>query len=138
MKTLLLLVGLLTSIGLTVGARAETLQELLTTGQTSYMKGDIETAKKSFQAVYKMDPRNQVAIGFLRKIAADEAKKPPVSTLQKQLEKLIVPKVEFRDATLGSALDFLKLAATKNSDGKVAVSFVVQVPEEQTKTQTVT
>ena len=43
MKTLLLLVGLLTSIVLTVGASAESLQEFLTAGQTAYMKGDLET-----------------------------------------------------------------------------------------------
>ena len=139
MKTLLLhLVGFSTSIVLTAGAFAESTQELLTAAQTAYMKGDMESAKKGFQAVYKADPKNQVAIGFLRKITAEEAKKPQVSSMQKQLEKLIVPKVEFRDATLGSALEFLKQAATKNSDGKVVVNFVVQLPEDQANTQTVT
>ena len=139
MKTLQLrLVGFLASIALTVGASAEALQDYLTAGQTAYMKGDLETAKKSFQTAYKLDPKNQVAIGFLKKIAVDEKNKPQVTTLQKQLEKLIIPRVEFREATLGSALDFLKQAAAKNSDGKVAVSFVVQLPEEQAKTQTVT
>ena len=139
MKTLQFrLVGFLASIALTVGASAEGLQEFLTAGQTAYMKGDLESAKKSFQTAYKLDPKNQVAIGFLKKIAGDEKNKPQVTTLQKQLEKLIVPRVEFREATLGSALDFLKQAAAKNSDGKVVVSFVVQLPEGQAKTQTVT
>ena len=139
MKTLQFrLVGFLASIALTVGASAEGLQEFLTAGQTAYMKGDLESAKKSFQTAYKLDPKNQVAIGFLKKIAVDEKNKPQVTTLQKQLEKLIVPRVEFREATLGSALDFLKQAAAKNSDGKVVVSFVVQLPEGQAKTQTVT
>ena len=32
-------------------------QELLTAAQTAYMKGDIETAKKNFQAVTKVDPK---------------------------------------------------------------------------------
>ena len=138
MKTLQFLrVGFLASIALTVGAFAESLQEQLTAGQTAYMKGDLEAAKKSFKAVNKLDPKNQVAIGFLKKIAVDEAKKPPVSSLQKDLAKLMVPKVEFRDATLGSALDFLKQAATKHSDGKVVVNFVVQLAEDQ-KLQTVT
>lgn len=138
MKTLqFLLAGFLTLGVLTVGASAESLQEFLTAGQTSYMKGDVESAKKSFQAAYKLDPKNQVAIGFMRKIAAEEKNKPQVSTLQKQLEKLIVPKVEFREATLASALDFLKQTAAKNSDGKVVVSFVLQVPEEK-KMETIT
>ena len=131
------LVGFLTSIVLGVGAFAESTQELLTAAQIAYGKGDIETAKKNFQAVNKADPKNQVAIGFLRKIAVEEAKKPAPSTTQKQLEKLMLPKVEFRDATFASVLDFLKQAATKNSDGKITVSFVMQIPEDQ-KTQTVT
>ena len=138
MKTLRFrLVGFLASIALTVGVSAATTQELLTAAQTAYMKGDVESAKKNFLAVAKADPKNQVAIGFLRKIAVEESKKPQVSTTQKQLEKLIVPKVDFRDATLGSALEFLKQTAAKSSDGKVNVSFVVQLPEEQ-KLQPVT
>ena len=136
MKTVRPLVGFLTSIVLAVGAFAESTQELLTAAQIAYGKGDIETAKKNFQAVSRVDPKNQVAIGFLRKIAVDEAKKPAPSTTQKQLEKLMLPKVEFRDATLGSVLDFLKQQAPKHSDGKVNVSFVVQ-PEVQSG-QTVT
>ena len=139
MKTLqFLLVGFLTSIVLVVGASAESTRDLLIAAQTAYMKGDMETAKKNFQAVNKLDPKNVTAIGFLRKIAVDEAKKPQVSSMQKQLEKLIVPKVDFRDATLGSALEFLKQTAPKISDGKVVVNFVVQLPDEQATSQTVT
>ena len=90
MKTLqFLLVGFLTSIVLIVGATAEPTRDLLIAAQTAYMKGDMETAKKNFQAVNKLEPKNVTAIGFLRKIAVDEAKKPQVSTTQKQLEKLI-------------------------------------------------
>ncbi len=138
MKTLQFhVVGFLTSIVLTVGASAESLQEYLTAGQTSYMKGDVESAKKSFQTAYKLDPKNQIAIGFLKKIAADEKNKPQVSSIQKDLEKLIIPKVDFKDATFSSVLDFMKQAVAKNSEGKVNVSFVVQLPEEQAK-QTVT
>ncbi len=138
MKTLQFrLVGFLTSIVLTVGASAESLQEYLTAGQTSYMKGDVESAKKSFQTAYKLDPKNQIAIGFLKKIAVDEKNKPQVSSMQKDLEKLIIPKVDFKDATFSSVLDFMKQAVAKISEGKVNVSFVVQLPEEQAK-QTVT
>ena len=137
MKTVRPLVGFLTSIVLAVGAFAESTQELLTAAQIAYGKGDIETAKKNFQAVSRVDPKNQVAIGFLRKIAVDESKKPAPNTTQKQLEKLMLPKVDFREASLGSVLDFLKQQAPKNSDGKVVVNFVMQLPEEQ-KAQTVT
>jgi general secretion pathway protein D len=71
-------------------------------------------------------------------IAGGEKNKPAGSSIQKQLEKLIVPKVEFKEATLGSVLDFLKQTAAKASEGKTAVNFVVQLPDEQVKTKTVT
>lgn len=137
MKSLIPLVGFASLIMLTVGAFAESTQELLTAAQTAYMKGDIETAKKNFQAVTKVDPKNLVAIGFLRKIAVEDSKKPQVNSMQKQLEKVMVPKVEFREATLGSSLEFLRQAATKHSEGKVNVNFVQQLSDEQ-KLQPVT
>ena len=120
------------------GALAESTQEMLTAAQAAYVRGDVETAKKTFLLISKTDPKNQTAIGYLRMIAAQEAKGPAENATRKQLDKLIVPKIEFREATLGSVLDFLKQAALKNSDGKVAVNFVVQLPEDVVKTQTVT
>ncbi len=137
MKTLLLpLVGFLTFIVPVVGAFAESTLELLSAAQTAYMKGDLDTAKKNFQAVAKAEPKNQVAAGYLRKIALDQAKQPAPNTTKQQLEKLMLPKVDFKEATFSSVLDFLKNAATKNSDGKVNVSFVVN-PDVQSA-QTVT
>ena len=52
-------------------------------------------------------------------MAAAEKKNPTVATQQKQLEALIVPKIDFRDASLGSTLDFLKQSASKLSEGKL-------------------
>jgi hypothetical protein len=48
------------------------------------------------------------------------------------------PADQFRDATLGSALDYLKNQAAKLSNNKVAVNFVVQLPDDVVKTRTVT
>jgi hypothetical protein len=138
MKTLQFsLVGFAASLVLAAGAFGESTQQLLTEAQTAYLRGDFETAKKTFLLVNKIDPRNQTAIGYLRMIAVEEKKRPAGNTQQKELEKLIVPKIDFRDATLGSALDFLKQSAAKNSDGKITVSFVLQIPDEQIKTQKV-
>jgi hypothetical protein len=46
--------------------------------------------------------------------------------------------VEFKEATLGSALDYLKQVVARVSEGKAAVNFIVQLPDDQVKTQTVT
>jgi hypothetical protein len=46
--------------------------------------------------------------------------------------------VELKEATLGSALDFLKKTVDRQSEGKLAVNFVVQLPDDQVTTQPVT
>jgi hypothetical protein len=115
----------------------QSVQQLLTEAQKSYMRGDLETAKHQFQTVNRIDPKNPTAIGFLRRIAV-ESKANTGASLEKQLAAVIIPKVEFREATLGSALEYLKLAVTKASDGKTSVNFIVQLPEDQVKGQAIT
>ena len=114
------------------------LQELLTEGQLAYQRGDLAKARASFELIYKMDPRNQVAIGYLKRIKVDEASKPKGNDQEKQLAALIIPQIQFREATLGAALDYFKKAVDKQSGGKQAINFVVQLPAEQVNTQSVT
>ena len=132
------LLGSFAVLAIATASFAESTQELLTQAQVAYQRGEIEKAKKLFTAVVQADPGNPTAIGFLRKIAGEEKNKPGTSSIQKQMETLMIPKVEFKEATLGSVLDFLKQTAAKVSDGKAAVNFVVQLPEDQVKTKTVT
>jgi hypothetical protein len=112
--------------------------QLLTEGQTAYIRGDLAKAREAFGLVYQMDSRNQVAIAYLRKIKIAQENAPKGNDQEKQLAALIIPQIQFRDATLVSALDYLKKAVEKASDGKQAVNFVVQLPAEQVNTQTVT
>ena len=130
--------ALLVTLPLAVLAAPAEVQQMLTEAQTAYMRGDLATAKSGFEMVYKIDPRNQVAIGYLLRIKAAEANKPKGNDQEKQLAALIVPKVELKEATLGAALDFLKKTVEKQSEGKLAVNFVVQLPDEQVKSQPVT
>src|SRR5262245_42021859 len=128
------LVGTFALLSFAAASVAESVQELLTQAQVAYQKGEVETAKKLFKAVLQTNPGNPTAIGFLKMIAAEEKKgKPGGSSIQKQLEGLIVPKIEFKEATLDSVLDFLKQTATKVSNGKTEVNFVKQLTEEQAK-----
>jgi hypothetical protein len=113
-------------------------QELLTKGQAAYMKGDIETAKAAFEMVYQMDSRNTTAIGFLKHIQIDEKNKPKFVPMERQLASVVIPQIQFREATLGSALDYLKKAADRQTGGKIGVNFVVQLPAGQVNTQQVT
>ena len=114
------------------------LQRLLTEGQAALMKNDLATAKADFTWVLQIDSHNKTAIGYLRRIAVQEGQQNKGAALEKQLDGLTIPKLEFKEATLGSALDYMKKAADKISNGKVAVSFVMEVPPEQVNSQPVT
>ena len=121
------------------GAFGESAQQLLSEAQTAYLRGDMETAKRNFELANQLDPRNPTAIGYLRMIKAKEAQDARGGGGQeKQLATVIIPKVEFREATFGSALDYLKQQVARQSQGKIAVNFVLQIPDEQVKTHTVT
>ena len=114
------------------------LQQLLTEGQTAFMRGDLATAKTDLDWVIQMDPHNKTAIGYLRRIALQEGQQNKGAALEKQLDALMIPKLEFREANLSAALDFMKKSADRLSNGKIAVSFVVQAPPEQVNAQQVT
>jgi hypothetical protein len=139
MKRFLVLLTGIVAFALVAGA-AESAQKLLTEGQTAYMRGDLETAKKNFTLVTKLDPKNPTATGYLRVIAAAEARSPKTtaSATQRELEKLIVPKVELKEATLESVLDYLKQTVKRLSGDKTSVSFVSKLSNEQLKSKTIT
>ena len=129
---------LLTSASLHAAPPPAEVQQFLTEGQTAFNKGDYATAKGAFEMVYQIDPRNMVAINFLTKIKALEKGVPKAVDQEKQLAGLIVPKVTLKDATIGAVFDYLKTTAGKISDGKASVNFVLKLPDDMIKTQTIT
>ena len=132
---ILLVVGLFLVAG--TGASAQQSSQLFTEAQRAYMSGDVETAKEKFKLVLADDPNNTSAANYLRMIAASEPQDNGAQ-LEKKLKALILPKVEFREATFGSALEYLKQQAAKQSEGKIVVSFVVKLPPEFLDSQRVT
>lgn len=130
----------LTLAGITVHAALppeiqQQVTQLIIEGRAAYQKGDIQGAKTAFQEVYDLDSRNTVAIGYLRRIQVDEKTKPTSIPMERQLSSIVIPQIQFREASLGSALDYLKKAVDKQTGGRIAVNFVVQVPAEQLNTQ---
>ena len=134
MKLLPYFLTLVSALAFAGVAGAENVQDFLTAAQVAYQKGDIATAKRNFEMVNRMDPRNAVAIGFLKQIAAGAKKESGGEAVEKSLASLIIPKIEFKEATLGSALDFMKKKANEISGGKQAVNFVVQPGIDQAGT----
>ncbi len=120
MKHLLLLPALFFSFA--VVADASSLAE----AQRAFTTGDLATAKTKFEEVLKTDPKNVTARNYLRMIASAEEKNGGNrSDLKAQLQTISLPSLEFREATLGSALDYLRQQAEKLSDGKVKFTFVL-------------
>lgn len=134
MKLLQKILCLTAALALAGVAHGETAQQLLTQGQLAYQRGDYETAKRNLELVNRMDPRNPTAIGLLKMIQAQQ-KKGGGQTAEKALSALILPQLQFKEASLGSALDFLKKKAADLSGGKVAANFVVQPGIDQDNTR---
>jgi len=112
---------LLALILFTLPAMAQT-SALLSRAQKAYLAGDVATAKPLFEQVLAQDPKNVAATNYLRAIREAEKQAGP----EKQYQTLVLPKVEFQNASLESALQALKQQATKASGGKSAPNFVIQ------------
>lgn len=117
---------------------AENVQKLLTEAQTAYMRGDVDTAKSTFEMVNKLDPRNQTAIAFLRRIQVEQAAKGGAGVQEKKLATVVIQKIEFKDATLREALEFLRKKVNETPGNAQQVNFVMKLPEEQVAASKIT
>jgi hypothetical protein len=104
--------------------------DLMREAQRAYIAGDYDTATQLFANVLASDPQNTVAIGFLREIRAAEAGQV-TSPAKDPIQTLVIPSVQFNEATFSSCLDYLKQQAAAKS---VDVSFVEQLPPSQLQT----
>ena len=120
---------------------ASDLSDLMSEAQRAYVRNDLAVAKEKFEIVRKLEPNNKTAIAYLRRILADEytqnAGKAPKNSTQEALQKLIMEKVDIREASLTEALEFLKQKGNQLGGGKVAINFVMQL-DEQTQAMKVT
>ena len=119
---------------LATGAFADDVTDLMSDAQRTYVRGELAGAKEKFRLVLKLDPNNRTAQGYLRRIVADEATqqagKPAPNTTEAALKKIILDKVDFRDATLTELLEYLRQKGNQLGEGKVAVNFVYQLDEQ--------
>lgn len=111
----------------------ESVSDLSTSAQRAFLSGDYGTAKEKFGMVLRLDPANKVAANYLRMIQSREELAGKSGALEQQLQALVMPKVELRDATFPEALEALRQQAAKVSGGKAAVSFVLQTSPEIAK-----
>ncbi len=134
------LVWMLALASLVSTVSASDVSDVLSEAQRAYLRNDYAAAKEKFEMVRKVDPTNRTAIAYLRLIAVEEQKsggKVTRNDTEEACRKLIMEKVDLREASLAEALDFLKQKAATLSGGKVVVNFVLQV-DEQTQAKKVT
>lgn len=105
---------------------AETVQEVYARGVRAYIGGNNDAAKALFTEVLKADPRNVSAAAYLKRINATK----PAVDLRKQMESLVVSKVDFSDTSLTTVLDYLPKLAAKESGGKTTLNLVRMFPAE--------
>lgn len=114
---------------------AETVQEVYARGVRAYIGGNNDAAKALFVQVLRADPQNVAAAAYLKRI---NAAKPANADIHKQMDALVVSKVEFNDASLSTVLDYLPKLAAKESGGKVSLNLVRMFPAELGEKKTVT
>ena len=115
------------------------LAEYITEGKAAYARGDFQAAQQAFEMAYQLDSRNTVAIGYLKRLKADALTgKPRGVPMERQLAGVMIPQIQFHDATLGSAIDYLKSTVKRQTKNQLAVNIVVELPAEEMATKTVT
>jgi hypothetical protein len=108
---------------------AENSADILSVAQRELIAGNVAAAKTKFEAVLKVDPENPTARGYLRTIQAQEAREAAAGqTMQVKLDRLTLEKVDFKEATFGSVIEFLKQQAAKQD---VPINFVPRVGPEK-------
>lgn len=126
----MLLLGICVTLACVVAAPcaiAGEKEKLYEEAQRAYISGRIEEAQTKFELLLQMDPQNLRAQNYLRMIQI--ANKQAGGTMEKQLAGIVLPKVEFHDATFGSALEYVRQEVSRITDKKTAVSFVLQIPD---------
>jgi hypothetical protein len=122
-------------VGATVLHAQQATQQVYARGMRAYMAGDIDTAKVCFAQVLAADPKNLPAAAMMRRIAMQQ---PAGADLRKQAESIVLPKVDFRDASLSSVLDYLRKDAAEQSHGKAAINIVSLFPADYGRDKTIT
>jgi hypothetical protein len=101
----------------------------------AFQAGEYATAKPLFESLLSIDPKNPVARNYLRAIAQRERSGPG---LEGALRKIVIPTVNFHDATVREAVAFVSQKVRELSGGKQSVNVVWMVPAEQTAAARVT
>ncbi len=118
-------------------ARAETLKEVMAKADAYYAAGNYEEALKAYHLVYQ-NSRSPRAMAKLKKCEEQiRMNQHKTVDLGAELSRILIPEVSFKNADLGTVLEYLRVKTEELSGGKVKANFVYNGPREDLKDKTV-
>jgi hypothetical protein len=93
----------------------------------AFQAGNYAAAQSLFESVLSQEPRNLVAKNYLATIAK---KTKGAVGLEKSLGAVVIPKVDFRDASAREAVEFVSQRVKSLTEGRQAVNVVWMAPPE--------
>lgn len=103
--------------------------------QRDLAAGNTAEAKRKFALILESDPKNVVAKNYLKMIEAQENKSGGDPAIA-ETRKLVLPTINYNEATLSEVLKHVKGLAEKASGGKISPNFVIQPNVDATKAVT--
>jgi hypothetical protein len=110
-------------IGSAPAADQQSLAQVFEQGRAAYHKGDFVTAKALLTQVATAKPDHFETRAMLANI---NAQSKTVLSVQKTYETIILPKVDFQEATLNEAAQALTLLGKNAANGKVTPNIIVK------------
>ena len=107
-------------------AGEQSIQQVYQDAIRAFNGGDMVSAKAGLERVVRADPRHSTARAYLARAEYQlkQSKNSGPSAMQRDLTTLIVPSVDFNDATLGSVIEFLPIKAAELSGDKIQPSII--------------
>ncbi|MEM1295832.1 MAG: hypothetical protein AAGH89_10740 [Verrucomicrobiota bacterium] len=109
-----------------------TVKEVYEEGKRAYLGKDYEKALKAFEYVKKYYPRDPRVRSYIAKTQMALKEDRPRASMEAQLRAVVIPSVEFEDATLDTVLEYLTQKTEELSGGKIRPNFVYRgSPQEK-------
>ena len=115
-------------------AQSPTPHPLATEGIAAFKKGDYTTARHLFETALAQNPRDTVSQNYLKAIAIREKGGGPGGAIgagiEANLRTIIIPKAEFKDATVREAITYVSQQVKNLSGGKQTMNIVWLIPAD--------
>ncbi|MFV1994247.1 MAG: hypothetical protein ACC661_02330, partial [Verrucomicrobiales bacterium] len=129
------------AIAATAAPAAETVQQVYQDALRAYMRGDLDVAEAGLQRVVAADPRHTAARQYLDRIRYQRktmAQTNPGMLIQRKMEAVIAPLIDFEGASLESVLEFIAAKTEELTEKNFRPNFIFKGPSGELRRKTVT